>query len=134
MVFCLNYDGEILWKMKVLIFIVILSSINAQIIRVIDNQTGNPVENVNVFAGSNGTTTDKYGFCNLGIFNTNDEITFSMIGYSTFTLPFIDISKVVHLQNESIALGLVNVVGKNKKSRKRYNRLERDVRKVYPYA
>ena len=79
--------------MKVLIFIVILSSINAQIIRVIDNQTGNPVENVNVFAGSNGTTTDKYGFCNLGIFNTNDEITFSMIGYSTFTLPFIDISK-----------------------------------------
>ena len=57
-----------------------------------------------------------------------------MIGYSTFTLPFIDISKVVHLQNESIALGLVNVVGKNKKSRKRYNRLERDVRKVYPYA
>ena len=120
--------------MKVLIFIVILCSINAQIIRVIDNQTGNPVENVNVFAGSNGTTTDKYGFCNLGIFNTNDEITFSMIGYSTFTLPFIDISKVVHLQNESIALGLVNVVGKNKKSRKRYNRLERDVRKVYPYA
>ena len=101
--------------MNVLIFIVILSSINAQIIRVIDNQTGNSVENVNVFAGSNGTTTDKYGFCNLGIFKKTDYITFSMIGYSTVTIPSNEISKVVYLQNESIPLGLVNVFGKKRK-------------------
>ena len=120
--------------MKVLIFIVTLSSITAKTIRLIDIQTGNPIENVNVFVGDNGTTTDKYGFCNLGIFNKTDYITFSMIGYSTVTLPSIEISKVVYLQNESIPLDLVNVFGKNKKSKKRFNRLERDVRKVYPYA
>ena len=96
--------------MKVLIFIVTLSSITAKTIRLIDIQTGNPIENVNVFVADNGTTTDKYGFCNLGIFNKTDYITFSMIGYNTVILPSIEISKVVYLQNESIPLPLVNVV------------------------
>ena len=99
-----------------------------------DTQTGKPIENVNVFVGNNGTTTNSNGSCNLDIFNKNDQITFSMIGYRDFTLPFSQMPKVVYLINESIPMELVNVVGESKKSRNRYIRLERNVRKVYPYA
>jgi|TARA_Y100000294_G_scaffold142956_1_gene137337 hypothetical protein len=99
-----------------------------------DTQTGKPIKNVNVFVGNNGTTTNSNGSCNLDIFNKNDQITFSMIGYRDFTLPFSQIPKVVYLINESIPMELVNVVGESKKSRNRYIRLERNVRKVYPYA
>ena len=120
--------------MKVLIFIITLSSIAGQAIRLIDGHSGDPVENVNVFVGNVGTTSDKYGFCDLGIFNKADDITFSMIGYSTMTLPILEIPEVVYLQNEFIPMESINVLGKDKKSKKRFYRLERDVRKVYPYA
>ena len=120
--------------MLILIFLITLSSISAQTIILIDAQTGKPIENVNVFVGNNGTTTDNYGYCNLDIFKKSDQITFSMIGYRTVTFPFSEIPKVVYLENESIPMELVSVLGKSKKSRKRYTRLERNVRKVYPYA
>ena len=120
--------------MKVLIYIITLSSIAGQTIRLIDGHSGDPVENVNVFVGNVGTTSDKYGFCDLGIFNKADDITFSMIGYSTMTLPILEIPEVVYLQNEFIPMESINVLGKDKKSKKRFYRLERDVRKVYPYA
>ena len=99
-----------------------------------DTQTGKPIENVNVFVANNGTTTNSNGYCNLDIFNKNDQITFSMIGYRDFTLPFSQIPEVVYLINESIPMELVNVLGESKKSRNRYIILERNVRKVYPYA
>ena len=120
--------------MLILIFLITLSSISAQTIILIDTQTGKPIENVNVFVGNNGTTTDNYGYCNLDIFKKRDQITFSMIGYRTVTFSFSEIPKVVYLENESIPMELVSVLGKSKKSRKRYTRLERNVRKVYPYA
>ena len=111
-----------------------LTTLSTQTIILMDTQTGKPIENVNVFVGNNGTTTNSNGSCNLDIFNKNDQITFSMIGYRDFTLPFSQIPKVVYLINESIPMELVNVVGESKKSRNRYIRLERNVRKVYPYA
>ena len=111
-----------------------LTTLSAQTIILMDTQTGKPIENVNVFVGNNGTTTNSNGSCNLDIFNKNDQITFSMIGYRDFTLPFSEIPKVVYLINKSIPMELVNVVGESKKSRNRYIRLERNVRKVYPYA
>ncbi len=111
-----------------------LTTLSTQTIILMDTQTGKPIENVNVFVGNNGTTTNSNGYCNLDIFNKNDQITFSMIGYRDFTLPFSQIPKVVYLINESIPMELVNVVGESKKSRNRYIRLERNVRKVYPYA
>jgi len=120
--------------MLILIFLITLSSNSAQTIILIDTQTGKPIENVNVFVGNNGTTTDNYGYCNLDIFKKRDQITFSMIGYRTVTFSFSEIPKVVYLINESIPMELVNVVGESKKSRNRYIRLERNVRKVYPYA
>ena len=111
-----------------------LTTLSTQTIILIDTQTGKPIENVNVFVGNNGTTTNSNGSCNLDIFNKNDQINFSMIGYRDFTLPFSQIPEVVYLINESIPMELVNVVGESKKSRNRYIRLERNVRKVYPYA
>ena len=111
-----------------------LTTLSTQTIILMDTQTGKPIENVNVFVGNNGTTTNSNGSCNLDIFNKNDQITFSMIGYRDFTLPFSQMPKVVYLINESIPMELVNVVGESKKSRNRYIRLERNVRKVYPYA
>ena len=111
-----------------------LTTLSTQTIILMDTQTGKPIKNVNVFVGNNGTTTNSNGSCNLDIFNKNDQITFSMIGYRDFTLPFSQIPEVVYLINESIPMELVNVVGESKKSRNRYIRLERNVRKVYPYA
>ena len=111
-----------------------LTTLSTQTIILMDTQTGKPIENVNIFVGNNGTTTNSNGSCNLDIFNKNDQITFSMIGYRDFTLPFSQIPEVVYLINESIPMELVNVVGESKKSRNRYIRLERNVRKVYPYA
>ena len=111
-----------------------LPTLSTQTIILMDTQTGKPIENVNIFVGTNGTTTNSNGSCNLDIFNKNDQITFSMIGYRDFTLPFSQIPEVVYLINESIPMELVNVVGESKKSRNRYIRLERNVRKVYPYA
>ena len=111
-----------------------LTTLSTQTIILMDTQTGKPIENVNVFVGNNGTTTNSNGSCNIDIFNKNDRITFSMIGYRDFTLPFSQIPEVVYLINESIPMELVNVVGESKKSRNRYIRLERNVRKVYPYA
>ena len=120
--------------MIVFVFFIICSLINAQAISIVEIQTDKPIENVNVFAGSNGTTTDSYGLCNLDIFKKNDKITFSMIGYNTIIIPYIEIPKMIYLEKESIQMELISVLGKNKKSKKRYTRLEKNVRKVYPYA
>ena len=117
-----------------LFFITALALIHAKEIRLIDNQTGNPIKNVNVYTSENGTTTDEQGFCSLDLFDKIDEITFSMIGYETITKRYVEISKIVYMQSQTIPMELVNVFANDKKSKKRYYRLERDVRKVYPYA
>ncbi len=120
--------------MRLLIFLVALSSITSQTIRISDIHTGKPIENVNVFVEYNGLTSDSNGFVNLDNFNKSNEITFSMIGYKTIMLPIFEIQDIVYLQKESIPLDVVDVLGKSKNSKKKFNRIERDVRKVYPYA
>jgi len=116
------------------ILFITFSIIGAQTISVVDAQTDTPIPNVNVYADSVGVITDNYGFCSLNTFKQNDQITFSMIGYKTITLPYNRMPKMIYLEKESIPMELVNVFGKNKKSKKRYTRLEKNVRKVYPYA
>ena len=120
--------------MKILLFISTLTLIHAKDIRLIDNQTGNPIKNVNVYTDKDGTTTDENGFCSLELFNEMDDITFSMIGYETITKGYGEIPKILYMQSQTIPMELVTVFAKDKKSKKRYYRLERDVRKVYPYA
>tara|TARA_Y200000002_G_C22565879_1_gene614454 strand:+ start:114 stop:854 length:741 start_codon:yes stop_codon:yes gene_type:complete len=120
--------------MRVSIFLIALSSIASQTIRIADLHTGKPIENVNVFVEGNGLTSDINGFINLDIFSKNNKITFSMIGYRTIMLPIFEIQDFVYLEKESIPLDVVDVIGKSKNSKKKFNRIERDVRKVYPYA
>ena len=57
-----------------------------------------------------------------------------MIGYKTVTFTYSEIPKMVYLEKESIPMESISVLGKNNKSKKRYTRLEKNVRKVYPYA
>ena len=120
--------------MLVFILFISLSVSLSQTILLIDINTDKPIKNVNVFDGINGTTTDSLGLCYLENLNKNNKITFSMIGYKNITFEFIDIPKIVYLENESLPMELIHVIGDNKKSRKRYTRLEKNVRKVYPYA
>ena len=120
--------------MKILLFISILTMVQAKEIRLIDNETGDPIKSVNVYTDKYGTTTDENGYCSLVLFDEIDEITFSMIGYETITKRYGDITKVLYMKRRSIPMELVTVFAKDKNSKKRYYRLERDVRKVYPYA
>ena len=120
--------------MKIIFFISILTLVHAKEIRLIDNETGDPIKNVNVYTDKYGTTTDENGYCSLVLFDEIDEITFSMIGYETITKRYRDITKVLYMKRRSIPMELVTVFAKDKNSKKRYYRLERDVRKVYPYA
>ena len=117
-----------------IIFFILFSLLNAKSISVIDAETKKPIENVNIFDGNVGTTTDSYGMCSIEAFEKDDNITFSMIGYDTVKLPYDDIVKSVYLRKQSISMEPISVIGINKKSKKRYTRLEKNVRKVYPYA
>ena len=117
-----------------IIFFILFSFLNAKPISVIDAETKKPIENVNVFDGNVGTTTDSYGMCSIEAFEKDDYITFSMIGYETVKLLYTDTVKSVYLRKRSISMEPISVIGKNKKSKKRYTRLEKNVRKVYPYA
>ena len=117
-----------------IIFFILFSLLNAKSISVIDAETKKPIENVNIFDGNVGTTTDSYGMCSIEAFEKDGKITFSMIGYDTVKLPYNDIVKSVYLRKQSISMEPISVIGINKKSKKRYTRLEKNVRKVYPYA
>ena len=48
-----------------IIFFILFSLLNAKSISVIDAETKKPIENVNIFDGNVGTTTDSYGLCSI---------------------------------------------------------------------
>ena len=56
----------------------------------------NPIENVNVYTDTKGTTTDKDGLFNLSA-NKNDFITFSHIGYEKMIINAEGIGRIVYL-------------------------------------
>ena len=80
------------------ILFITFSIIGAQTTSVVDAQTDTPIPNVNVYADSVGVITDNYGFCSLNTFKQNDQITFSMIGYKTITLPYNRMPKMIYLE------------------------------------
>jgi len=120
------------------IFFILFSNfclISSQSILIVDNETKSPLQYVNIFNYSHGTTSDANGRFNFDdIFDDNDTITFSIIGYKSIQLAKKDISKVVEMTKISIPLDLVNVYGGKKRFKRKYRKLERDVRKVYPYS
>ena len=55
------------------LYFTLLHSSYAINVYVLDKESREPIESVNVFSGNQGITTNFEGFCNLGIFN-NDQI------------------------------------------------------------
>ena len=118
----------------VIIIIIASTTTFGQNIKVLDQNNSSPLANVNVYFDSIGTTTDKYGLCNIYQFNPSDLVTFSLIGYKEIRLVKSKITNIIYMEKQSIPMELVEVMGQKKRSTKRYMKLERDVRKVYPYA
>ena len=117
-----------------LVLLASYSLIYSQIITVIDKNTSLPLSEVNIYTKENGTTTSNDGMCDLNIFSSNDIITFSLIGYKTILMKKSQIPNIMYLNSETIPMELVNVIGRSKRSKRKFSRLERDVRKVYPFA
>ena len=100
-----------------------------------DLQTKSPLAGVNIYSAEYGTTTDTNGVCNLQGFPMKDEITLSHIGYVAIKITKNNLSDTLYLQAANVPIKGVSVISfKSKKERKRYNKLERDVIRVYPYA
>ena len=95
--------------MKILLCISIFTLVHAKEIRLIDNETGDPIKNVNVYTDKYGTTTDENGYCSLELFDEIDDITFSMIGYETITKRYKEINKILYMHRRSIPMELVTV-------------------------
>ena len=109
-------------------------NIKTQSILIQDKDTKLPLIDVNVFSKDKGTTSDNYGVCFLDNFENEDLVNFSLVGYKSISLKKNNIPKILYLENLLIPLDLVYVYGKGKKYRKRFIRLEKNVKKVYPYA
>ena len=119
---------------RILFFFTLTVLVYPQIITVVDKNTNSPLPEVNIYTQENGTTTSNDGVCDLSIFFSDDIITFSLIGYKSISIKKTQILNVLYLDSETIPLELVNVIGKSKRSKRKFSRLERDVRKVYPFA
>ena len=102
---------------------------------ILDLQTKYPLVGVNIYSEEHGTTTDTNGVCSLQGFPMKDEITLSHIGYVAIKIMKKDFPDTLYLQAVNVPIKGVSVISfKSKKERKRYNKLERDVIRVYPYA
>ena len=109
--------------------------IHSQSAIIIDIETKYPLQDVNIFNHLHGTTSDASGRFNLDdIFSDNDVIMFSRIGYKSIHLAKKNISEVVEMTKIAIPVDLVNVYGGKQRFKRKYRKLERDVRKVYPYS
>ncbi|MBA66057.1 MAG: hypothetical protein CMG55_09685 [Candidatus Marinimicrobia bacterium] len=121
-------------KNILLTIFLIFPNLYSQEVIILDRQTSNPLKDVNIFNKNDGITSDKNGQCNLDNFEESDTLVFSLIGYSNIQLVKSMVLDTVKMQSEAIPLDLVSVYGSRKFSRKRYFKLERDVRRVYPYV
>ena len=123
-------------KIKILLVVlfIVLRTLFSQMVIIIDSKTGDVIEDVNIFNNKYGTISNNNGMCYLDNFDNADTIYFSCIGYKEIHLKKVEIQSKVRLEKELVPLELINVYGLNKKSRRKYFRLERNVKKVYPIA
>tara|TARA_B100000029_G_C17246162_1_gene840941 strand:- start:22 stop:792 length:771 start_codon:yes stop_codon:yes gene_type:complete len=119
---------------KSLLILASLSLIFPQTIRICDSISKVPLSDVNIFIEDKGATSDKNGLCDISNFGKNELISFSLIGYETKNIYKSQITNTVYLDSKNIPMNIVKVSGRKKKHYKRYLKLERDVKKVYPYA
>ena len=81
------------------IYIVLISSLNSQVLGVIRNKIDNkPIEGVNILIGETGATTDKDGIFRIE-YNLNEDIEFSHIGFRKLSL-----GKNIFLSNTDVYL------------------------------
>ena len=77
---------------KLFAFLLAFTKVYGQFAVIIDSESKVPLQNVNIFNESRGVTSDSGGrFFYHGIFDANDTITFSLIGYRTIYLAVIEI-------------------------------------------
>ena len=120
-------------RFLILLLIPILTFSQRLVIK--DLQTKYPLKGVNIYSENHGTTTDTNGVCNLQGFLMKDEITISHIGYLAINITKNESPDILYLRATNVPIKGVNVISfKSNKERKRYNKLERDVIRVYPYA
>ena len=86
---------------KVLLF---FSLVNSQVIMIIDGQSKKPLQDVNLFSKSVGTTTDKNGFCSLDEFLNTEQIHVSMIGYDKVLLVKNNFPKILTLKPNTLPM------------------------------
>ena len=82
-----------------IVFFILLGLINTQTITICDSQSGLPLADVNVFKNNVGTTTDSNGVCDLHLFQADDQVTFSSIGYITVKKTKNEVPKVFFMKN-----------------------------------
>ncbi len=120
-------------RFLILLLIPILTFSQRLVIK--DLQTKYPLKGVNIYSANHGTTTDTNGVCNLRGFLMKNEITISHIGYLAINITKNESPDILYLRATNVPIKGVNVISfKSNKERKRYNKLERDVIRVYPYA
>ena len=120
-------------RFLILLLIPILTFSQRLVIK--DLQTKYPLKGVNIYSANHGTTTDTNGVCNLQGFLMKDEITISHIGYLAINITKNESPDILYLRATNVPIKGLNVISfKSNKERKRYNKLERDVIRVYPYA
>ena len=120
---------------KLFAFLLAFTKVYGQFAVIIDSESKVPLQNVNIFNESRGVTSDSGGrFFYHDIFDANDTITFSSIGYKTIYLAVSEIPEKIKMESIAINLKKVDVIGDYDRSRKKLKRIERDVRKVYPFA
>lgn len=118
----------------IVLFLILISFSDAQKVIILDKYSRQPLPDVNLYSEKNGTTTSINGFCSLNIFANEELIKVSLIGYKNIQLKKEKFPKILLLESKSINMEEINIFGHKKWKRKRYDRLEQNVRKVYPYA
>ena len=116
-------------------FLLTFTKVYGQFAVIIDSVSKVPLQNVNIFNESVGVTSDSSGrFFYNDIFDANDSITFSSIGYKTIYLAVSEIPEKIKMESIAINLERIEVIGDDDGFKKKFARIEKDVRKVYPFA
>ena len=121
-------------KNTIFLWVFFIYKTAGQTVTILDSYTHEPLEYVNVFIDRVGKTTNKLGICSLDDFDDNDQISFNLIGYKNIILLKTNVPNQLYMENEIIPIDIVNVVGRGKRSKRKYKKLERDVKRTYPYA
>lgn len=90
------------------LLIILVRSVIAQEIIVLDNISNSPIENVNFIAENTGKSTNKSGIVNISVFKESDTVSISHLSYHTIKLLATDIPAVVHLSLKTKLLPTVD--------------------------